>query len=403
MRSLKLDKNKHYLLACSFGPDSMALFHLLYTQGYKFDCAIVNYHLRKESDFEVASLLKYATNFSVKVHVKNVTENINKNIEAKCREIRYSFFKELCQKLHYDTVLVAHHQDDLIETYLLQKNRQNCPIFYGIKQETVIQGVNIVRPLLEYSKRELLEICDSNEVPYSIDQSNFDIRIKRNKIRHEIVSKMSLLERNKIIDQINEENNKLFSLLDSIDKQRLCEVGYILSLNEISVIYALNLMIKKMDDSLYLSKANVGQCISILKSKKPNGQFSIKTGVYLIKEYDHYDFSLKKLTNNEFEFILSRPGKLDTEYFYLDFSEDATDRNVSKDDYPLTIRHIKKDDFVFINGYKVSAGRLMIDWKVPYRKRLIWPIIINKDNKSIYIPRYRKDFKPNPKINFYVK
>ena len=49
---LNLDKDKKYLLACSYGPDSMALFYLLLEIGFKFDVAHVNYHLRKESDVE---------------------------------------------------------------------------------------------------------------------------------------------------------------------------------------------------------------------------------------------------------------------------------------------------------------------------------------------------------------
>ena len=49
---LNLEKNKHYLLACSFGPDSMALFDMLLKEGYKFSVAHVNYHLRKEANEE---------------------------------------------------------------------------------------------------------------------------------------------------------------------------------------------------------------------------------------------------------------------------------------------------------------------------------------------------------------
>ena len=82
---------------------------------------------------------------------------------------------------------------------------------------------------------------------------------------------------------------------------------------------------------------------------------------------------------------------------------DTSDRNVDFDDYPLTIRNIKKNDFIHVNGYKSKAQRLLIDWKVPFRKRMIWPVILNKNNQVIYIPRYRKDFKKTDKLSFYVK
>ena len=88
---------------------------------------------------------------------------------------------------------------------------------------------------------------------------------------------------------------------------------------------------------------------------------------------------------------------------YLNFKQDTSDRNVSFDDYPLTIRNIKKNDCLIINGYKAKAQRLLIDWKIPFRKRFIWPVILNKNGDVIYIPRYRKDFKMSDSLAFYVK
>lgn len=403
MINLNLDKTMKYLLACSFGPDSMALFHLLNQNGYSFSCAIVNYHLRKESDLEVDGLIKYASRFDIKVHVLDVKEKISKNVEARCREIRYKYFKDLSEEFGFEATLVAHHQDDLIETYLMQKERQNYPIFYGISENTTISDVNIIRPLLGYSKKELLELCNSNSVPFLIDKSNYDKSILRNKIRYEIVNKMNKEDRAKIIKEIELANRQLEALLNSIDKDKLCEVDYVLNLDFKSQCYALNLYAKSLDNSISLSKDNVGQVIDILKSKKPNGQFVIFKGLILIKEYDYFEFELKKIEPISFEYKLERPTILDTPYFFLNFCGDTSDRNVSLSDYPLTIRNIKKSDFIIINGYKANANRLLIDWKVPFRKRFMWPVILNNRNECIYIPRYRKDFKITNKTNFYVK
>lgn len=403
MIQLKLDKTKKYLLACSYGPDSMALFYLLKKDGYNFDCAIVNYHLRKESSEEVNGLLDYASTFAIKVYVKEVHEKIIKNIESRCRDIRYSFFSELCDQNQYDSVLVAHHQDDILETYLMQIERQNCPIYYGIKEKTVIKGVNIARPLLPYTKSELQELCCLNNVPFSIDKTNFDVTIKRNKIRHQIIAQMSKSERAKLLKEIDNKNAALSKMFNSFNLDKIYNVKYLLSLEGISQQYALNYLVKKIDESLYLSKENVGQVIDILKSCKTSGQFPVKRGLYLIKEYDEFAFSTHLLRRVDYNYIFNSPGKLDTPYFYLDFSGDTSNRNVKAADYPLTIRSIKNNDTYIINGYKVTGNRLMIDWKVPLRKRIIWPVIVSTDNRVIYIPRYQKEFKPDSKINFYVK
>ena len=398
-----LDKSKKYLLACSFGPDSMALFHLLRINKFNFACAIVNYHLREESDSEVLGLVKYAREFNIEVHVLDVKEKIEKNVEATCREIRYKFFKDLCSQFGYFATLVAHHQDDLIETYLMQKERQNNPIFYGFSSETMIYGVNVIRPLLDYKKSELQKICDENNVPYCIDKSNFDISIMRNKIRHNVVLKMIERDRDKILQEINNENASLESLFKSIDIKRLSDVNYVSNLDFTSQCYALNYLVKNINVSYSLSKKNVGQIIKILKSLKPNGQFLIYKGLYLFKEYDYFEFGVNKAEPHDFSYTLLCPGILDTPFFYLNFKMDTSDRNVDFEDYPLTIRNIKKSDFIIINGYKAKAQRLLIDWKVPFRKRLVWPVILNKNGDVIYIPRFRNDFKLTEELSFYVK
>lgn len=403
MIHLNLDKEKRYLLACSFGPDSMALFHLLIKNKYNFACAIVNYHLRDESDSEVINLKKYAAKYNIEVYSFDVKEKITKNVEATCREIRYKFFKEVCAQFHFDALLVAHHQDDLIETYLMQKERQNNPIFFGISKETKIYGVTVIRPVITFKKSDLLKICEENDVPYSIDKTNFDISIMRNRIRHNVVSKMLDREREEIIKEINSENEKLSQMFSSLNINKLCEVNYVLSLDFTTQCYALNYLVKNINPTFSLSKKNVGQIIKILRSNKPNGQFVIYKGLYLFKEYDLFEFGVNKVEQKEFKYTVLCPCILSTPYFYLNFKQDTSDRNVDFDDYPLTIRNVKKKDFIMINGYKAEAQRLLIDWKVPFRKRMYWPVILNKNGEVIYIPRYRKDFQMSEKLSFYVK
>ena len=99
---------------------------------------------------------------------------------------------------------------------------------------------------------------------------------------------------------------------------------------------------------------------------------------------------------------MERPYALTTDEFDLDFSGDTSDRNIYPDDYPLTIRTIKKGDKYQINDYNVDVRRLFIDWKVPKHLRAVWPIIANKDDKIIYIPRYRKTFEDSHKTKFKI-
>ena len=110
---LNLDKNKKYLLACSYGPDSMALFSMLLKEGYQFEVAHVNYHFRIESDFEEKNLREYCDKNNIKIYVLDNKEKVNRNLEAKARDIRYRYFEKVYKENHFDYLLVAHHQDDL--------------------------------------------------------------------------------------------------------------------------------------------------------------------------------------------------------------------------------------------------------------------------------------------------
>ena len=402
MNLSNLDKNKTYLLACSGGPDSMALFYLLMQSGYHFEVAHVNYHLREESNQEETMLKEYCQKSDKKLHVLSV-DNLGKgNLENRCRIIRYSYFKDIMDNYHLSALLVAQHQDDHIETFLLQKDRQNLPIYYGINEKTHIFGVDVIRPLLDYSKAQLLDICHKNNVPFSIDQTNLTNDFKRNKIRHEIIDRMSDYDRKKILSDIHDKNMELRDVFAHINSIDIGCIQELIKLDKITYMYAINELAKHVDNKLSISKNQCNEIYKILLSDKPNIKTKIRGELLFVKEYEHCYFLLGD-ANEVYSYVLETPSKLDTPYFYLDFSKDGTNRNVQLGDYPLTIRNAQKGDVVSLKNYECSLRRLFIDWKMPMSLRKRWPVIVNKNNKVIYVPRYQKNFKPDDNTNFYVK
>ena len=399
---INLDKNKKFLLACSYGPDSMALFDMLLKDDYSFSAALVNYHLRPESNNEMEGFIHYCQSHNIAYHVKDLVHGIgDMNVESECRRIRYLFFAELAKQFNYDAVLVAHNEDDVIETYLMQKNRQNLVIYYGINEKTIINNTLIVRPLLQYSKAFLQEYCAKNDVPFAIDSSNFDTKYLRNKYRHNVVKKMSIEERQKVVEEIknrNDELTQLFSKLDAIDLTSVDELQK-LTINEFA--YALNKMVKELDESVSISLGQAKELRKILSIKSGNVSVPITLNVVFRKSYQKVAFV--KLINVKYQYIIDKPTLFDCEQFFLDFTGDTTNRNVKLEDYPLTIRTYRSGDKYVIKNYVVTVRRLFIDWKMPLAKRETWPIIVNKDGKIIYIPRYRDDFKVTDDLNFYVK
>lgn len=399
---LNLDKNKKYLLACSFGPDSMALFDMLFENSIPFDVAHVNYHLREESDNEERLLKEYCSQKSIKLYVHNVDKKIDKNIEAICREIRYSFFANLYLQYQYDSILVAHNEDDLIETYLMQKSRKNLVKYFGIKEQTIIKGVPIRRPLLSYTKQQLKDYCDARNIPYSIDKTNSSRVFLRNRIRLDVVSKMNRSERDTILREISNENIRIQDIQDRVLKINN-SVDALKGLDNESLAYYLDAKICRINVSYKLTHKCVEQVVNILHSTKPNISLTVGNKIIIKKEYDKLVISSLDDKVNDYIFSVESPMVIDSEYFYLDFTGNTTNRNVSIDDYPLTIRNYRKGDKYQIKDYSVLVRRLFIDWKMPSSLRKRWPIILNKDNKIIYIPRYQKDFVPDSSTNFFVK
>ena len=402
MNNLNLDKNKKYLLACSFGPDSMACFHLLLQSGYKFEVAIVNYHLRKESNLEVQGLKEYCNAHDIVIHVFDVKKLIVKDIENECRKIRYQFFKKIVEERRLSAVIVAHHQDDVLETYLIQKYRQNLPEYYGIKEKTHIFGMDVIRPLLAYKKKDLVKICEDNNVPYMIDASNYEITYLRNKIRHEIVAKLSDQERAKLLQEIAEKNKELQSIFSVINDSNIHEIKTLIYFDEITYLYAINVMVKEANKNASISKKLALELLNIINSNHPNVRLKIPHNLYFVKEYDQVYFEGDR-KDISYCYVIDKPQVLDTIYLYLDFRGDTKNRNVKLDDYPLTIRNAQKGDKTTIKNYEVEIRRLFIDWKMPMSIRKMWPVIVNKNGVIIYVPRYKKDFKPEADSNFFVK
>ena len=399
---LNLDKNQKYLLACSHGPDSMALFFMLKEEGYNFAVAHVNYHLREESDEEQKELEAYCAKNNVQLYFKEVTESLGENnLEEQCRIIRYTFFKELVNKYHFYAVLIAHNQDDVIETYLMQKTRQNLVEFFGIKENPIIFDTKIIRPVLGFTKQELLMFCDINKVEYSIDKTNLQDVFLRNKIRHQVVEKMSKEERNKILEEMALENEKLAKIQEKISQIKTKTIEEYNRLSDDEFLYAIVRLGRTLKPSFTMSRAQGLEIRKIFKSDKANISVDI-SGLKLVKSYDSFDL-IGDEKAQDFSYEIKEPTVLDTEYFYLDFTGDTANRNVTLNDYPLTIRNAKPEDTYLISGYIKQLRRLFIDWKVPLPLRKRWPVIVNKDGIIIYVPRYQKNFKKEDNCNFYVK
>ena len=181
---------KKLLLACSGGLDSVVLAHLCKALKFDFALAHCNFSLRgTESDGDEDFVRELASTFEINVYVKQFdteqyAEEQRLSVQMAARELRYKWFDELLQSKRYDYVLTAHHADDSLETFLINLSRGT-----GIEGLSGIPQVNgnVVRPLLPFSRNEIIEYAKSESIQWREDSSNTSVKYLRNKIRHEIV------------------------------------------------------------------------------------------------------------------------------------------------------------------------------------------------------------------------
>ena len=395
---INLDKNQKYVVACSFGPDSMALLDMLLKEKYDVVVAHVNYHKRDVSNFEEESLRKYCKEHNVPIEVLDtVNLKCEGNFQNWAREIRYSFFKNVLDKHNCSAVLVAHQQDDLIETYLIQKQRGGYVKNPGIAEKTRIFDVDIIRPLLSYSKSDLLAYDNENNVPYSIDASNLTNDYTRNKIRHEVVEKLNDKERKEILAEIASQKRSEQEIFNVYS----CD-EFLKKTNQ-EIVSAISEFVHSNDEHVDLSKDFINEIRKAIQSDKSYVEINLYKNLFLTREQGLVILVNKDETTDYCYILSNKNAIVDDDLFLIDFSKGESERNISESDYPLTIKPLSKNDKYTIKNYLKEVRRLFIDWKVPHYLRSCWPGIYNKEGKLIYIPRYRANFIDNHVSKFVIK
>jgi len=181
--TLTLLKEKKILLAFSGGVDSSALFFLLHDSKVRCDLAIVDYGIREESFDEVVYARELANAHKVECF-STKAPLFDSDFEAKAREFRYSFFEQLISKHNYDILLTAHQLNDQLEWFLMRLTKgAGASELVGLREVTQKVNYLLVRPLLEYSKEELLEYLRAGNKSYFIDSTNSDENYERNYFR----------------------------------------------------------------------------------------------------------------------------------------------------------------------------------------------------------------------------
>ena len=402
MKSLKkvmrLSKKEKYLLTCSFGPDSMALFYYLLKHGFTFEVAHVNYHILEQADDDERGIKEFAEKYNIKVHVLKTYMPKNVNEEIWAREVRYNYFEKVAKERNIKKVLVAHNKGDDIETYLLQKERGGVFYHYGLEKISKRGDVKIVRPLLNIAKNELEEYCKSNSVPFSIDPSNFDSRFKRNKIRKDL-KKLNDDEINNILIEIKTKNLQNLSIFTKYKKLGIpnfinCynKLFKEITIKEFQLL--LIALLKKKDVFIPISKGRVENLLSVINNKPATYKEKINNDYFLYFDYGIIQI-IKKPKRYTYYF-----ENIDEANEVFRLNKEAENINLILNSFPLTIKPAIEGKTFKVKGHTLKVNREFIYWKMPSYLREVRPGIFDKNGNLIYVPRYQKKVKKNGLLSF---
>ncbi len=182
--SFPLKTDKHFLLGVSGGSDSMVLLYLFKKLDIKATIVHCNYQMRgdsSEKDQQLVEEICSMWNFDCISMKFDPPESGGINFQNWARDKRYQAFRDLKKEEQADAIVLAHHMDDQLET-ILQKILRGAGLD-SWKGMRVWDG-ELLRPLLQFSKNEILEYAANQNIPYRLDSSNSESTYSRNFLRN---------------------------------------------------------------------------------------------------------------------------------------------------------------------------------------------------------------------------
>jgi len=422
------------LAAVSGGPDSMALLHLLRQMAeekpLRIVAAHVNHRFREEESAREAELVARAAQSwgipleTAVIDLPSYIKETGRNAQEAAREKRYAFFREAAGRHGADTLMLAHHADDQAETVLMRIIRgTGVSGLAGIPQRRKEGNLELVRPLLRITKKELLAYCQRNGVPYATDSSNFSRKYVRNTVRLDVLPALR-----KMNPKVDEALVRLADLAaaddDYLEKEAARHLegtaafsggGWRVDLKRFGALHIalqrriVQLILKYSSESWYsLAYRKVDDLLEAMTDRqKTVRRMDIGDGLIFIREYDEayvgpnrpghggYCFTVPEIpctvrldacgAQLEFERVpmpVTSPPDPRREAFF-DESQLAM---------PLTVRTRRPGDRFCPDGLGGSkkVQDVFVDAKIPRSRRDVWPLVTDSGGRILWIPGLRR-------------
>lgn len=272
------------VLGVSGGPDSICLLDILYKLGVKIVVAHINHGLRDNANIDEKYVMDFCKRIDVPCYIKkiNLKENLNRmTVEEAGRKERYDFFYEIMEKECCNKIATAHNSNDNAETVIMNIIRGTG--MSGLKGIEPIRN-NVIRPLIECSRKEIESYCIDNNLNPRHDESNDEVLYTRNKIRLELIPYIEKNINSNFINNIN----RMSEIISEEEKFLLRQVD--LAYNEC--------VLKELDDKVVCDLKVFNKLDNVIK-KRLIIKFIIKVlGNAKDIERIHIEDILKLCSNN---------------------------------------------------------------------------------------------------------
>ena len=417
-----IESNDIIVVGFSGGPDSVFLVEMLKKLQHFFNFKIylvhINHLLRGEdADSDENFSFEYAKKnnleiFIKRIPVKEIAKEVGKTLEEVGREERYKFFSEIYEKVRATKIATAHNKDDQIETFLFRLIRgTSLQGLEGIK----IKNNNVIRPISEIYKKDILEYLNKNEIQYKIDKTNFENEFTRNSIRLDLIpfieERYNIKFKDKIFSLIkeireNNQNNSL-NLSDYTDSENRIILEKTKFLSNFDKKNLLSLFLNKKN--IEVNRNKIDEISSLIKSNGTK-KIDLDKSYRIVKDYTYLYIEDKKencvINNNVIQVKI--PSEQIFDNFKITVSTvENLDIPKEKNQYLLEaiyndiieVRYRKEGDKIFLNEkHSKKIKEIFIDQKIPKDIRDRLPIFLYNDTifwiynvKKAYIPKINKN------------
>jgi len=400
------------LLAVSGGKDSVLMLHLFKAIGVDVGVAHCNFNLRADEaqrdESFVALLVKnlglpfYVTHFDTKKYAAD--NKISTQMAA--RDLRYHWFEEIRLSEQYDYIALAQHQNDAVETVLINLTRgTGISGLHGI----LPKRDRLIRPLLFLNRQQIEELVTANNIGFVEDSSNASTHYTRNKIRLQVVP--HLQEINPNLEKTFAENISRFAELETflnVQVQKLADKilnkrldGIYISLSEITRLNPQKLLLYELLKPFGFGEHVIQEILDSLKS--PSGtHFFSSTHQAIINRNDLVIVEKNVLvTANQFihpatESIVFADHEITlafTEEIKFEYNPNKAFVNADKLIFPLVLRNWQNGDKFIPLGMRSlkKVSDYFIDEKVPLHLKNTTPILVNGNGEIVWIAGMRQD------------